>query len=359
MKIPMTDYYPLIDTAVAALENNTSAARRTVYEYARSALVRQSRNKIPPLTEAELARERLALEQAILTVEAERGRRSSREPPPTHVWRPHEPTTERDPPDLVPPIPAPGPRSPQNQSSPRREAPARREPPPVARREQAVPPRPTTSGVGAREVVNQPPSPAPPPYLRFRLFERRNQEVANYPGTPVLLDLGPPSAAPVKRRDRSRLPAAILRVLGRRKPTVAPPTERPAAVPGRGLSLPHCDQPRHPPARPSEQAAPPRALTEPSAERSPTARNALIVGRAQAAATQPIPQALLEFEPPSAARTEGAIEPAAQIATAVVPAAIALTAASARGRGQAVAVQPMPPALLEFESPPRPCLRRQ
>ena len=98
MKVPMTDYYPLIDTAVAALENNTSAARRTVYEYARSALVRQSRNKIPPLTEAELARERLALEQAILTVEAERGRRSSREPPPTHVWRPHEPTTERDPP---------------------------------------------------------------------------------------------------------------------------------------------------------------------------------------------------------------------------------------------------------------------
>ena len=115
--------------------------------------------------------------------------------------------------------------------------------------------------------------------------------------------------------------------------------------------MPHCDQPRHPPARPSEQAAPPRALTEPSAERSPTARNALIVGRTQAAATQPIPQALLEFEPPSAARTEGAIEPAAQIATAVVPAAIALTAASARGRGQAVAVQPMPPALLEFESP--------
>ena len=208
----------------------------------------------------------------------------------------------------------------QTHRPPRREAPARREPPPVARREQAVPPRPTTSGVGAREVANQPPSPAPPPCLRFRLFDRRNQEVANYPGTPVLLDLGPPSAAPVKRGDRSRLPAAILRVLGPRKPTVAPPTERPAAVPGRGLPLPHCDQPRHPPARPSEQAAPPRALTEPSADgagarvagRSPTARNALIVGRTQAAATQPIPQALLEFEPPSAARTEGAIEPAAQ-----------------------------------------------
>ena len=186
MNVPMTDYYPLIDTAVAALENNTSAARRTVYEYARSALVRQSRNKIPPLTEAELACERLALEQAILRVEAERGRRSSRDASRTHPRMcgprnqlPSGPRLDRP----VPPIPAPGPRSQQNQSSPRREAPARREPPPVARREQAVPPRPTTSGVGAREVANQPPSPAPPPRLRFRLFDRRNQEVANHPGT--------------------------------------------------------------------------------------------------------------------------------------------------------------------------------
>ena len=71
MNVPMTDYYPLIDTAVAELENNTGEARRTVYEHARSILVRQSRNKNPPLTEAEIVFERLALEQAILRVEAE------------------------------------------------------------------------------------------------------------------------------------------------------------------------------------------------------------------------------------------------------------------------------------------------
>ena len=102
MNVPMTDYYPLIDTAVAALENNTSAARRTVYEYARSALVRQSRNKIPPLTEAELAGERLALEQAILRVQAEQGRRSSRDASRTHSSdvRPQEPTPERAPPSM-------------------------------------------------------------------------------------------------------------------------------------------------------------------------------------------------------------------------------------------------------------------
>ena len=358
MNVPMTDYYPLINTAVAALENNTSAARRTVYEYARSALVRQSRNKIPPLTETELACERLALEQAILRVQAEQGRRSSRDPSRTYSSdvRPQEPTAERAPPcHAVPSNPAPGPRSQPNPSSARREAPARREPPPVARREQAVPPRPTTSGVGAREVANQPPSPAPPPRLRFPLLDRRNEEVTNHPGTL----LAPPSAAPVKRGDRSRLPAAILRVLGPRKPTVAPPNERPATVPGRGLPPPHCDQPRHPPARPSEQAAPRHALMELSADgagarvagHSPTARNALIVGRTQAAATQPIPQALLEFEPPSATRTEGSEAAAQKIVTAVVPAATALTAVSAAGRGQAVTVQPMPPALLEFESP--------
>ena len=84
---------------------------------------------------------------------------------------------------------------------------------------------------------------------------------------------------------------------------------------------------------------------------SPTARNALIVGRTQAAATQPIPQALLEFEPPSATRTEGSEAAAQKIVTAVVPAATALTAVSAAGRGQVVTVQPMPPALLEFEFP--------
>ena len=265
MNAPMTDYYPLILKAIDALENKTGEARRTIYKYARSALIRQSRNKIPPLTEAELACERLALEQAILTVEAERvAAAGSRRPPmsggPVNRLRSGTRLTVRAANTgsgawiAAKPIVAEA------------EASARREPPPVSRREQAVPPRPTTSGVGAREVVNQPPSPTLPPYRRFRLFERRNQEVANYPGTPVLLDLGP-HAAPVKRGDRSRLPAAILRVLGRRKPTVAPPTERPAAVPGRGLPLPHCDQPRHPPARPSEQAAPPRALTAPSAER--------------------------------------------------------------------------------------------
>src|SRR5215813_1323317 len=71
----MTDYYPLIARAVAALEKNTGEARRGLYERARSALVAQLRGLDPPLTESEITRERLSLEEAIRRVEAESARR--------------------------------------------------------------------------------------------------------------------------------------------------------------------------------------------------------------------------------------------------------------------------------------------
>src|SRR3954467_15752703 len=83
----MADYYPLVAKAVAGLEKNTGEGRRLLYERARSALVAQLRGmNDPPLTEAEITRERLALEEAIRKVEAEaarRGRDAPRpEPPP-------------------------------------------------------------------------------------------------------------------------------------------------------------------------------------------------------------------------------------------------------------------------------------
>jgi hypothetical protein len=71
----MTDYYPLIARAVAALDKNTGEARRGLYERARGALVAQLRGLDPPLTEAEITRERLSLEEAIRRVEAESARR--------------------------------------------------------------------------------------------------------------------------------------------------------------------------------------------------------------------------------------------------------------------------------------------
>ncbi len=72
----MADYQPLIQRAIAGLDKNTGEARRALYERARTALVAQLRGVNPPLQEAEITRERLALEEAIRKVEAEAARRT-------------------------------------------------------------------------------------------------------------------------------------------------------------------------------------------------------------------------------------------------------------------------------------------
>jgi len=64
----MADYYPLIARAIAGLDKNTGEARRALYERARTALVAQLRGINPPLQEAEITRERLALEEAVRKV---------------------------------------------------------------------------------------------------------------------------------------------------------------------------------------------------------------------------------------------------------------------------------------------------
>lgn len=75
----MADYYPLVARAVAGLDKNTGEARRALYERARTALVAQLRGTDPPLDEAEITRERLALEEAIRKVETEAARRARQE----------------------------------------------------------------------------------------------------------------------------------------------------------------------------------------------------------------------------------------------------------------------------------------
>jgi hypothetical protein len=76
----MADYYPLIARAVAGLEKNTGDARRALYERARTALVAQLRSVNPPLSENDVTRERLALEESIRKVEAEAARKTWVEP---------------------------------------------------------------------------------------------------------------------------------------------------------------------------------------------------------------------------------------------------------------------------------------
>ena len=85
----MADYHPLITRAVEGLGTSTADARRSLYERARTALVAQLRGVKPPLSEAEITRERLALEDAIRKVEAESVRKARTEPrPPASALQP-------------------------------------------------------------------------------------------------------------------------------------------------------------------------------------------------------------------------------------------------------------------------------
>jgi hypothetical protein len=94
----MADYYPLIAKAVVG--QSSGEARRVLYDRARAALVAQLRGVDPPLAEADITRERLALEEAIRKCESEATRRPRADqaaPPP----RPDAPP----PPGRVPPPP--------------------------------------------------------------------------------------------------------------------------------------------------------------------------------------------------------------------------------------------------------------
>ena len=71
-------YYLLIARAVERLDRNADETRRAVYERARKA-VAQLRSNQPAFLDADITKERLALEEAIRKVEAEAARNSSRE----------------------------------------------------------------------------------------------------------------------------------------------------------------------------------------------------------------------------------------------------------------------------------------
>jgi hypothetical protein len=69
--VPVTDYYPLLARAIAALDTNTAGSRRALYDRARAAQIAQLRKRDPALTKSEIAREHEALEHAVRDVEAE------------------------------------------------------------------------------------------------------------------------------------------------------------------------------------------------------------------------------------------------------------------------------------------------
>src|SRR4030081_1926495 len=83
----MADYYPLIARAIAGLDPSAPGeARRALYERARAALIAQLRSVQPPLSESEITRERLSLEEAVRKVESEAAQRAR------EVTRPIDPS---------------------------------------------------------------------------------------------------------------------------------------------------------------------------------------------------------------------------------------------------------------------------
>src|SRR3984957_390266 len=73
----MADYYPLIARAIAGLDPSAPGeSRRALYERARAALIAQRPSGEPPLSESEITRERLSLEEAVRKVESEAAQRA-------------------------------------------------------------------------------------------------------------------------------------------------------------------------------------------------------------------------------------------------------------------------------------------
>jgi len=75
----MNRYHHLLATAVAGLADNTVDARRNLYDRAHGAFLTGLANCEPPLSDAEVAYERTAFEQAVRTVEAETTGRTNRD----------------------------------------------------------------------------------------------------------------------------------------------------------------------------------------------------------------------------------------------------------------------------------------
>jgi hypothetical protein len=170
----MADYYPLIARAIAGLDPSAPGeSRRALYERARAALIQQLRSVDPPLSESEITRERLSLEEAVRKVESEAAQRardaragggsagaSSRGDAFRRATaaRPGEaaapangqsaaPPTARPRPSPPPPAPPPArnDRPPLGQEGERPPRPPRADAPPAPRPQPPVPPQPQVS----------------------------------------------------------------------------------------------------------------------------------------------------------------------------------------------------------------------
>src|SRR6266850_5606475 len=195
----MADYYPLIARAIAGLDPSAPGeSRRALYERARAALIAQLRSVQPPLSESEITRERLSLEEAVRKVESEaaqrareasrpgggsgapRGgdafRRANAARPPESAGPPGAPPgAMRQRPPSQPPSRESRPPLGQDEQRPprnlRADAPPpgapRPQPPQIPMQDAALPPPPPRGGGPRRGADNgSPPMPPQPPGMR-------------------------------------------------------------------------------------------------------------------------------------------------------------------------------------------------
>jgi hypothetical protein len=155
----MADYYPLIARAVAGLDPAAPGeSRRALYERARAALIAQLRSVQPPLSESEITRERLSLEEAVRKVESEAAQRAREARGGGASSRAGDALRRNRPGD----VPAAGPAGPSvrpRAPAPPPPPPSRNDRPPLGQEGQPRPPRDTRG-----EAPPLPsPRPQPPP----------------------------------------------------------------------------------------------------------------------------------------------------------------------------------------------------
>ena len=134
----MAEYYPLISRAVAGLRNGTPEARQAIYDRAKQALIGQLRAMEPPVPEEDIARETVALDDAIARVEADVAPKAA--VPKAAI----PPARDRSPPSIKPP-------------------PVSSQPPPVRPERPAIGSAPSLGGVQRTEGSDVAPRTTLPP----------------------------------------------------------------------------------------------------------------------------------------------------------------------------------------------------
>lgn len=149
----MADFYPVLSRAINALKDDTIEARRAIYDRAAHVLVTQLRGMNPPVAEAEIERQRLALEEVVARIEREKATAlAQRALAVVEGAQPSPVQQGADAAERSPPEPPPAPLSRASASPDRLPAYDLPEPEPVVAREPVrlpvadSPPEPTPSG---------------------------------------------------------------------------------------------------------------------------------------------------------------------------------------------------------------------